>query len=225
MSDNYSIQISLDDDTLQKLNQTGQSLRAYKGVKASIEGGLCPVWFTTANFAPTVNVKWTEQYGGYVDGQEFKPGIVIDAENSENMDLGDLMTVQDDGTAVVTANGSQGDISIKNAGKKEWICGMGQVVNNTLSPVCAFPLFGQYTVLMMPYEQVLLVFESGQTDTGTVVEETISSSIVLTLTGEDEGQTKDISFNIDNGWDAKGANWAKINTGTLNLAATLIHQM
>ena len=225
MSDNYSIQISLDDDTLKKLKQTGQSLRAFKGVKASIEGGLCPVWFTTTNLSQTVDVEWPEQYGGYIDNQEFKPDIVIDADNKENMDLGDLLTVQDDGTALVTNNGKSGDITIKNGGKKEWICGMGQVVNGSMSPLCAFPLFGNFNVLMMPYERVLLVFESGQTDTGTVVEESVSSSIVLTLTGADVGKPKNISFNIDNGWDAQGANWATISTDTINLADALIHKM
>ncbi|MET0753122.1 MAG: hypothetical protein ABWZ66_07105 [Pyrinomonadaceae bacterium] len=225
MSDNYAIEIALDDDTLKKLNQTGQSLRAYKSVKASIEGGLCPVWFTTTNLSKTVDVKWTEQYGAYIDNQELKPNIVIDAENIEDVDLGDLMTVQDDGTAVVTSNGRKGDVAIKNGGKKEWTCGMSQVVNGKLATLCAFPLFGNFNVLMMPYEQVLLVFESGETDTGTVVEETISSSIILTLTGDDVGKTKNVSFSIDNGWDAQGANWAKISTDTINLADTLIHKM
>lgn len=226
MSDNYTIQISLDDDTLQKLSETKQYLRAYKGVQASIEGGQCPIWFTTNDFSGGVNLAWTETYGGYIQSVELEKGVVITAENIQPMNIGDLLTANDDGVATVTTDGTPGNIDITNAGTKEWTCGMGQVVNNQMSPVCAFPLFGSGSeVLMLPYEQVLLVFESGQTDTGTVVEEAMSRSVVLTLTGADVNQTKNITFNIDTGWDAGGAKWAEINTGKISLADTLIHQM
>lgn len=225
MADKYTIEIGVNDYTLQQLKTTGESLRAYKGVKASIQGGLCPVWFSTNNFSKDIKISWEESYSGYIDSQELHPGIVIDASNTEPMNLGNLMIVEDNGTATVTNNGTPGNIDIKNGGVKEWTCGMGQLVNNNMATLCAFTLFGNHSVLMEPYEQILLVFESGQTDTGTVVEETLSNSIIITLTGDDVGTTKNVTYDINNGWDAQGAAWAQVNVDSVNIADKLIVQM
>lgn len=224
MSNNYAIQVNLDNNTLNALLQSGQSLCAYKGVYTSIQGGLCPLWFSTNNLSAQVKLSWEEQYIGYVDSVQLAPGVVIDASNNQSMSLGDLLTVTNAGVATVTTSGgSPGDIDIQNGGNKPWTCGMGQKVNGVATPSCAFNLYGSgYSVLMMPYESVLLVFESGQTTTGTVVEETISSSIVITLTGDDVGQTKTVSFDINNGWSANGASWAQISQSSISIAGALI---
>jgi len=223
MSDQFVIHVNLDDDTKTKLGGSGQSLRAYKGVKTGVANGLSPVWFMTNDFGDVVDVKWQEQYCGYVNSIDLKPGAVVDAHSVKPMTLGQLLTTDDFGVATVDNNGQAGDITIHNKGHKEWTCGMGQKVGGVMSPSCSFKLFGTgYTLLMMPYEEVLLVFESGQIDTGTLVEETISSSIVITLTGDARERT--VSFNIDNGWDAQQASWATIYTNSIKIADKLIHQ-
>lgn len=231
MADKYSIEISLSNDTLQALGDQDLSLSAFKGVQTTAGGGRSTVWLNTNNFADTVTIEWEEQYGGFTDkDQELESGIEVDAKNIKEMDLGDLLTVKDNGVPEVTAAGRKGDIVVQNLGKKAWTCGMGQVVTgpdgkSALSPLCAFPLNGHFSVLMMPYEKILLMFESGQTDTGSVVEESTSSTIIITLTGADVGKPKQVSFDINDGWDAKKAAWAKISDNGYVLAKELIHKM
>jgi hypothetical protein len=168
-----------------------------------------------------VDIQWVQTYGGYIALlADLTPDIVINPANSKPMNPGDLMTVQDDSTAVVRTNWTAGNISILNGGKRQWICGMSQMISNTLSPFCAFPLFGQNTVQLIPVEQVLLLFKSGQS--GGAVEKMTSSAIVITLTNDDLGQVKSIAYDINNGWNAGGAAWAQIITGQVDIAATLI---
>jgi hypothetical protein len=223
MADTYTITIDLDDDTLNKLNQTGQYLRAYKGVKTGISGGVSTVWFKSNNFSNNMTVQWTEQYAGYISNyQQLKGGVNITAQSTKPMDLGETLSVSDNGTTVVNSTGQAGDIIIKNTGSKEWNCGMAQKVgsNQEASILCAFPLFGHYADIMMPYEKILLVFESGQIDTGTVIEETIGESIIITLDGQDK--SRDVNYNIDTGWDAHSAGWAEICKDSVNIADKLI---
>lgn len=231
MSDNYSIQISLNDATLQALSDQNLALHAFKGVQANVGGGASTVWLTTNNFGETTTISWEEQYGGFVENQQFGTGITVLASDVKAMDLGDILSVDNSGASNINTGGTAGDIIVLNKGNKAWTGGMGQVVVNPatnqgeLSPLCAFPLNGHFGITMMPYEKVLLVFESGQTDTGSVVEETTSSTIVITLTGDDVGVPKPVSFDINTGWDANNAGWAEINDNGYTIADKLIHQM
>lgn len=225
MSDTYSIQISLNNATLTALANQNLSLNAFKGVQTNAGGGASTVWLSTNNFAETVNISWQEQYGGYVENQQFSTGITVLASDVQPMNLGDILSVDSTGVPNVNTGGADGDITVLNKGNKPWTGGMGQMVAGALSPLCAFPLNGNFAITMMPYEKVLLVFESGQTDTGAVVEETTSSTIVITLTGADVGQTKQVSFDINTGWDANNAGWAEINDNGYTIADQLIHQM
>lgn len=225
MSDTYSIQILLDDATLTKLAQQKLSLNAFKGVRTNSGGGASTVWLSTNNFAETVTISWAEQYGGYVENQQFSTGLTVVANDVKQMDLGDILSVDSTGVPSVSTGGASGDITVLNKGNKPWTGGMGQMVQGSLSPLCAFPLNGNFSITMMPYEQVLLVFESGQTDTGSVVEETTSSTIIITLTGADVNNPKQVSFDINNGWSANNAAWAEISDNGYTIADKLIHQM
>jgi hypothetical protein len=172
-----------------------------------------------------VTISWQEQYGGYVDNQQFGPGVTVLAKDIKPMDLGDILSVDNTGVPSVNTGGASGDITVLNKGDKPWTGGMGQMVEGNLSPLCAFPLNGNFSNTMMPYEKVLLVFESGQTDTGSVVEETTSSTIIITLTGADVGVPKQVSFDINTGWDADNAGWAQISDNGYTIAPQLIHQV
>ncbi len=227
MADKYQITIALDDETLKDLKITRDHLHGYKGVKSSIGGGKSTVWFTTNDFSKEVKIEWTEEYSGYVeDIKELKGGVSIDSSNTKSMDLGDKLTVNDDGTTSLSTDGQEGDITIFNSGERQWVCGIAQKVNvNNEKPsiMCAFNLFGHHSDLMMPYEEILLMFESEQKDTGTVVEESVSEAIIITLTGDE--RIREVSYHINKGWDAKHAKWAKIEKNTFKLADKLIHQM
>lgn len=220
MSVTYSINITLDNDTLAKLSKSGQSLRAYKGVRGSVGDGFSALWFTTTNFSQTVNIQWDEEYGGYVDNSVLKPGNVINTGKIQDMKPGYLLSVNSSGITTVTTNGTAGELDIKNTGTTELICGAGQKINNNMSPLCALPLYGNDFRNITPLEKILLNFDYGIFQTGTIVEKAWIKSILIDFsqTGETE---LSVSYNIDKGWDAQAAVWAQINTDTIEIAGTL----
>lgn len=220
MSDTYSITIALDNYTLTKLNQSGQSLRAYKGVKGSVSDAFCTVWFTTTKFLQTMNIQWEEQYDAYIASTESKFGNIINANNNQPINLGQLMTVQDDGVAIVTINGTAGEIDIKNAGFSEWTCGIGQTIQGNLSPLCALTLYGNDFRGIAPLEKILLNFDYGALQIGEIVEKAWIKSILIDFSLTRETQVS-VSYNIDSGWDAQGAVWAQTYTDTVEIAYIL----
>ncbi len=217
----YSITIDLkDDDTLAFLQ--GKSLRVYKSVKTGTKG-LPVVWFSQNEFSEAVTFSWTEEYGGYIQrGGKPTPGVTVIETSSKPMNLGQLLTASDTGKVEKTNDGVQGAITVANAGTSDWTCGMGQMLEGKLSPICAFDLGGEgEQIIMMPYETVLLVFESSkQIDTGTVIAEAISSSLTVELDGSNLDRT--VIFRKKTGWSENQEGWATENKRNLNLADVLI---
>ena len=62
----YTIDITLSDDTLAAFLKGGWQLQGYKGVKGG-GGGLPTLWFSVTEFSSDLHLKWYEQYGAYVD--------------------------------------------------------------------------------------------------------------------------------------------------------------
>lgn len=224
MANTYSIEISIDNNTLNKLEN--QSLRIYKGVAGSVGDGFCALWYTTSQFSSTMNIQWEETYGGYVSNQlmpspPISPGaFIIQSNIIQSMRLGELMTVNDKGTTGITTNGAAGEINIANNGTKEWTCGISQSINNTPSPLCSIPLNGNDYCNITPLEKILLNFDEGVFQTGTVIEKAWIKSIVIDFSSTDETQLS-VSYNIDKGWDAQSAVWAQLYTTPIDIADTL----
>ena len=221
MSDGYSITLDLNDPDTQNF-LIGKSLRVYKGVQTGATG-LPVVWFSQNSFGNTVTLAWQEQYAGYVaDGGTPRPGITINDMSSKSMNLGQELTAANSGTVTVTNTGLAGAITVTNSGNRDWMCGMGQMVNGAFNPFCAFDLGGEgESVIMEPYEKVVLVFESTrQIDTGTVVAEALSASLSIELDGSNPSRS--VVFRKADGWSGNTEGWATQNKHDLDLAAALI---
>lgn len=98
---------------------------------------------------------------------------------------------------------------------------MGQIVQGKLSPVCIFDLGGMgESVIMMPYEKIVLVFESSrQIDTGSVIAEAISASCTIELDGSNLNRA--VEFRKATGWTTNKQGWVTVNDDPLDLADAL----
>lgn len=225
MANSYQISVGLDDYTLGKLQAGNYSLQVFKGAKGNQSSALPTLWFSVTQFSSSVALNWTEQYGAYVSNQTVASGVVVDISSSQSINLGSLMTLLNDGqTTVSTTGGVPGAITVFSQQTNEWLCGMTQSMNGSApTAICAFPLFGSQADLMEPYETVVLMFASAQVATGTVVEEAISSSVTITLSGG--APTVGVSFDMNAGWSTNGNPYAIVNPLPINLAETLIVPM
>jgi hypothetical protein len=228
MATQYSIGVSLNNSQLSQFSTEKLALKVFKGVQSESGGGALPVWLNigTADISANMSITWSEQYGGYIDkSQGLVDGAVVDANNALPMDLGELLLVDKSSALSLATGGAAGEITVSNQSVTPWICGMGQEVtlpdgSSKLQPTCAFPLNGTFYVSMLPYEKILMVFESSQTDTGSVIEATTSSTIIVTLSGTNPAVA--VYFDINTGWDAKRASWAQINDNGYTIADQLI---
>lgn len=221
MATTYSIEIDLHDkDTLEFLH--GKSLFAFKGVKTDGQG-LPTVWVEISSFANSTKFSWSESYGAYVqDGGTPAAGVRLVDLSINPLNLGQRLVASDDGQVDTDNKGRGGAILVQNGGKRDWTCGMGQMVNNKLAPICAFDLGGVgEKILMMPYEKVVLVIgSSSQMDVGTVVATALSASITIELDGNDP--TRTVIFRKDTGWTTNQEGWVTINDDNLDLAPVLV---
>ncbi|HVW14154.1 MAG TPA: hypothetical protein VHB54_10035 [Mucilaginibacter sp.] len=222
MANTYTVTVTLDDYTLGKLKAGGYSLQVFKGVKGNPNTGQPTLWFAVTEFSSSVKLTWTEQYGGYVDNQTLANGVVVDISSAKPMDLGNLMTLNADGSTTVTANGQAGQIDIVSLQNDEWLCGMTQSLNgNAPTAICAFPLYGNQGDLMEPYETVVLMFDSAQVATGTVVEEAVSASVSILLSGS--SPTATVAYDMNTSWaNTNNDPYVTINPMNLALAPVLI---
>jgi hypothetical protein len=73
--------------------------------------------------------------------------------------------------------------------------------------------------VIAPIEKILLMFSTKPLNTGAVVEQAYSSSIMVDLTANN---TRDVSYDINKGWSWDGGSWAQQVPAQTNLVPLLI---
>jgi len=177
-------------------------------------GGGSPVaWFHTQDFALTTAISWEVAYQAYTSRSEIKPTLQIVAEASYPASPGDLFTVSNTmgigevGQGNSTQTRPDG-ISILNTTNTQFTCGIQQQQpNGSFSPICAFQLFGNNMNVIVPIEQIFLMFSSMPINTGAVMEQAYGPGLLVDLT---ESPTQTVSYDINGGWTwADSAPWAQ----------------
>lgn len=219
----YTTNITMSQDTVNKLTNGKYSLYAFKAVRSTAAGSPL-VWFSTKTFSLTTEVAWKQQYNAYTSRTEVKPNTKIVAAASYQIDLRQTLNVaSSSGTgAVDTQNGTDGAISIYNETNTQFTCGISQTdPNGNVSPMCAFDLYGLGLDVIAPIEQVLFMFATDQINTGTVIEKAFSPGLIVDVTGA-PANTRSISYEINNGWSWGGEPWGKQVRANESLSPLLI---
>lgn len=217
----YSIAITMEQETVEKLSAGAFNLYAFKAVKGA-GGGVPTVWFKTMKFSLTTNVGWHVAYQAYTSTSEIVPNGQIDASASYGIDLKQTLNVTGPtGTGSVdTSTGREGAIAIFNQTTTEFTCGISQKTETgEFGPMCAFPLFGKNLDVIAPIQKVFLMFSSTPVDTGTVVFQAYSEGLMIDLTGVTDRQVK---YDINQGWSWGSATWGKTYPANANLVPLLI---
>lgn len=213
MATPFSVTISMEQPTVEKLTQQNQHLLAFKAVAASDpDGGLPVVWFATDVFGLNTFISWNESFQAYTSISQIVPRGRIVASNPYDIDLGQVLEVTSDaGTGVVKNEGIAEWISIENQVMKSFTCGVSMESAETqgppvFAPICAFPLNGKSTVALQPVSKLLLVFAQEPVNTGTVIERSTSEGLLLTFGGMND---RTVKYDIDKGWDWGGEIWGQ----------------
>ncbi|MFA6373256.1 MAG: hypothetical protein WCW68_11570 [Methanothrix sp.] len=211
MADKYKIVVELDETTLKQLDQDKFSLYAFKGVETKNGGGQPVLWFRMNDFGPRTEISWTESYQAYWSNyKEITNDLQIGISGEKEIDLGQYFDVNDNGTSEVNGGGPVSQITIRNQGNKPRNCGLSQkALNGGFSPLCVFPLHGTNRDAIMPKLSVLLIFESQLFETSTVYMQAFGKGLLVDLTNESSHQ-RQVSYEINHGWDWGQKPWASI---------------
>ncbi len=215
----YSVDITLSPETVTALNGGTYYLYGFKAVQATQGGGKPLVWFKTEAYSANTNVAWTEDYEAYTSRNSIITNGEITASFSTPANLGETLQVQPGGVGPVVAGGPDTAISILNTTDDQFTCGISERQDGVAKPMCAFPLYGNQMDVIAPIEKVLFMFSTKPVNTGTVVEQAYSSSILIDLTSSNN---RAVSFDINKGWDWGGFNWGRALAPDVNLVPLLI---
>jgi len=222
MATNYQVNISMSVDSANALRNGNYYMYGFKAVAASQGGGAPLVWFQSQTYSTSTNVEWETQYQAYTSSSAIIPNGQITASFSDDIDLNQTLQVTSDtGTGTVVASGTQSAISILNQTSSPFTCGISEVYEGQANAMCAFPLYGNGMDVIAPIEKVLLTFATKQVNTGTVIEKAYSQGFLIDLTGA-PSNTRDVFFDINQGWSCGGCTWAEQVPPNANLSPLLI---
>jgi hypothetical protein len=215
----YNVDIEMSPATVQALLTGNYYLYGFKAVQSTQGGGAPLVWFKSQTFSTSTVVAWETLYQAYTSTSQIIPNGKITASFAADIDLGQTLSVGLGGIGTVTAGGPPFAISILNTTSTPFTCGISQVENGTASPLCAFPLFGNNLDVIAPIEKVLLMFSTIPVNTGTVIMQSYSSSLLIDLTSD---TSRTVSYDINGGWSWGGFSWATQYPPSSNLVPLLI---
>lgn len=224
----YQVIITMPQATADTLFAQGYQLYGFKAVNGP-GAGKPVVWFATSTFGLSTKVQWSESYRVFTSrGTSLGPNTQVSVDNDYPAGLNDILTVDSPtGTGTVSDGGPEDAISVVNATSTPFTCGISQMQSDgTYSPLAVFPLFGHSEDEMVPVEKVLLMFASATVDTGTVIEKSFSSGILIDLTGAPQDAsgtvTRSVSYDINTSWNDSEGTWGTVLPPNTKLVPLLI---
>jgi hypothetical protein len=216
---NYGVSITMDQATVEALSSGNYSLYGFKSVQSSAGGGRPLVWFKSNDFGLDTDVTWEVQYEAYTSRSAIIPNGQIKGLSSYSIDLGQMLEVETPQGTGNVVDGTPGIISIENLTATQVTCGISEVVDGTAQPLCAFPLYGNGLDAIVPIQKVMFTFSTKPVNTGTVIEQAYSQSILIDLTAK---TSREVSFDINSGWSWGGYSWAQAIRPSTNVVPLLI---
>jgi hypothetical protein len=212
------VTIKMNAPTVAALVQRGFNLYVFKAVQAS-RNAVPVVWIKTSQILQVMQVSWPDQYGAYVSTEQ-NSGIITTKMTPAG--LGQTVSVDESGNLSVSGQGIAEAISISNQGTRPATAGICEMANGQLAPTMAIPLPGMTMEVIAPVEKVVLMLGEVLVDGGAVVVQTSAPGLFVDLTGG--ASERQVAFDINQGWSADGADWARPVPTNANLAPLLCQQ-
>lgn len=221
-SDKYQVTINMSQDTVKALSESNYSLYCFRAVQCWHKSGMPLVW-RRQGYSLTTIIEWSEEYEVYTSPQKLNPGIKLGSHNSYPIELGQKFLVDSsEGLGKIKQNGVDDAIAIYNQTQRQFTCGISvKTENDTANPICALPIFGDKTQVIIPLNKILLLFSTMQVKTSTAILKAESSGILIDLTKAPEN-LRTVNYNINKGWEWGEEAWAQTTKASTNLNEVLI---
>lgn len=218
----FSTTIQISPEDVATLKSQGYSLYGFKAVAATGDGSPT-VWFNLPKekLLTKTTITWEEEFQGYNSTSEIAPKTVIEASNTVDTDLGELITIENgSGNLETSSEGVVGAVSFLNNDTQQFTVGINQMVNGVSNILCAFPILGAGSArVITPITKIALIFSTDKIMTATVITKAMSAGAFIDLTGV---KSRETNYSITDGWKAGGSTWLKNFNAFTDLKSLLI---
>lgn len=220
--------ITLDAATLQGLKDQDYALYVFAAVRygprltqvRSFGGGYPLVWSRLETYLTNTDVTFDDGLpSAYVSTTPLVENAVVQVGSSDPTGPGQTVVVDQYGQLTGLTTGSPGTISIHNTGETAWTCGLLLPLDQASMPICAFPLHGGAMDMIAPTARILVMFAINSIPPGSAVSTAYSDGLLIDFSGETQ---RAVGFDIDKGWSADTAVWARDIPAGSDIGALLI---
>ncbi|GMU03508.1 hypothetical protein KH5H1_76300 [Corallococcus caeni] len=218
----YRVTLTLSEDTVRGLAESGTFLYGFMAVGGTDQAAVPLVWFQLRDYSLTTTLSWQEQWQAYVSLHAAAPSPTVNASAAYGITPGQTLQVQTpQGLGQVVDDGVQGALSIVNQTQAPLTCGLSLRSGGASAPIAAFPLYGNGLQLLVPVKRVLLMFSTVPIEPGTPLRRSCGPGVLMDFS---DAPTREISFDLNTGWDLRGKSWARTIPAGSDLVPLLIVQ-
>lgn len=220
--------ITLSAATVQGLHDETYALYGFTAVRygprltmaRSFGGGYPLVWLRQTTYLENNVVTFDDGVlGAYISVTPLVENAVVQVGATIQATLGQTISVDTNGQLTPLTSGSPGVVSILNTDQAAWTCGLTQTIGAGPAPTCAFPLHGGAQNMIAPTAKILVMFAIDSIPQGAAVSTAYASGFLIDFASEAE---RAVAFDIDTGWSAGGATWARAIAPGADLGSLLI---
>ncbi len=181
----HEITVAIAPKSLATLIDLGASLYALPAFQTSNHTGRPLVVQAISPLSPTVAIRWTEIYQGFVSRTALSDGLTnpvkrtIVAGSTSPARLGQVLTVSETLEFVPTNNGTDGAITMRTDQPGPLSCGIAYGDEFRLS--CALTLAPGIEAVIVPVQSLFLMFSTSQFEVGAWVEQSSGEGLLVTM--------------------------------------------
>ncbi|AQR60921.1 hypothetical protein BZG35_04080 [Brevundimonas sp. LM2] len=154
----------------------------------------------------TTTIAFGDDLSVYLSPTAIEPNAVVGVGARVEVALGQTARLNDTRLLTAFASGLPGVAALINDGEEAWTWGLCRTLAGEMAPICAFPLHGHGMGMLAPTDRIVAVFATDSTPLGSVVETAFGPGLLIDFSG---AKARAVSFDIDRGWAAEGAAWAR----------------
>jgi hypothetical protein len=226
----YQVELSMKPDTVSALIDGGYFLYALFAVEMTNGAARPTIWSATQSITANMPVEFSATVSAYTTSSDITSGGEIQIGYETQIGLGQTLEVTAGGVGQVKTEGPASKITVANTTSTQFTSGFSRPNGGQSVPIFAVPLYGNQSNVAAPLPKALLQISTEKLEPGTVVESFVPKSATLAsynpslLVTATDGGTRQVTYDINTGWNWGDYSWAQFIPASADLAKVLIER-
>ncbi len=207
-STEYSVTVSMSRESYEECVESGLKLYLFRAVQAPGPGRPL-IWRKTTDYGQYTTIRWCNTFTVYTSRQPVPEyGEGIDNYIPVPVDLGNrLVITSESGTGDLKHGQTPRGVEAENKMDQKFSWGLADPNASDSGMLYCFPLFGNSTTPLAPVDKVLLTWWQADLRPGVYISSVFGRAGLLV--DLDATSSREVGYDINNGWQAPGA-WASV---------------